>query len=135
MAKAARWPIAELFAQLTASLFRHALEITETITQCTLLVRVKIAEPFEALTDLRLLFRTALAPFLRPLLCLGTLVWRHALPAFGAAQQVALTLGRQPAPVLFERGQQLALLITQLIPGKPVLCQGPQRQQRQDNKD
>jgi hypothetical protein len=48
------------FTQRTPAVFRHVLEITETLANCTLLLRIQIAKTFITFANLVALFGAAL---------------------------------------------------------------------------
>lgn len=127
--------ITELLAQLPATLIRQGLKIPESLSQGLLLLRAKLPKAVKALPDAVTLLRTALLPLpktTRGLVLLGS---TETLPALHTAQEILLAPWRQPIPIRLEGSQQLALTITQLIPGHDVLRSHHGRQQAQTSNE
>jgi len=128
----ALWSVLELLTQRTTPLFRHVLEVPETLSEGALLFRGQGPETVETIPDHVALLGRTLIPVLESPLGLLPLLRRKSFPAPGTVENVFTTLKRHPVPGVCKRSQNLMLFFAQALPIQTFLGPGKNRQKQQN---
>jgi hypothetical protein len=105
-----RTGIAPAFAQHLPALGRQLLKTAEILAHPRLLSGRQCLEPLPARAQRLALIRRQRPPARETLLCLATLILRHAEPTLAPVSERLLAFRRQRVPLVAEAGQEPLLL-------------------------